>query len=581
MFVILDIVEFHENYNLTDIVTPIKVDRLESLLKESLYNAEKIEYLCDGFRNGFHLGYNGPERRQDRSENIPLNVGTKTELWNKVMKEVKLKCYAGPFETIPFDDYMQSPIGLVPKAGNQTRQIFHLSYDFGLEDRQKSFNFHTPDHLCKVKYNDLDHAVETCLSLVGKGSTKPIYFAKTDLKSAFRTVPGMPRLFKFLTMKCQHPINNKWYFFSDKCLPFGSAISCAIFNDFSNCLKHLIEHRLGITFRVTNYLDDFLFIADSEQECNAMVREFLVLCEEIGCPIAEDKTQWASVKIVFLGIGLDGERHMLTIPEDKRLKALNAVTHLINKKKATIREVQCLTGTLNFLHKAIVPGRTFTRSMYVPLKSKNGKKLPQHYHVQLPALFREDCKIWVQFLQNSGSSRICRPFVDWSATWDTNTLDFYTDASKNKSLGLGCVFGPFYTWKKWEPGFIERCNPSIAFLEFYALCVGIFTWAKSLQNMRIEIFCDNTSVRDIVNSMTTNCPKCLSLMKLLILDNMIHNRHIKVTYIESAKNERADALSRLDLNRFFNASPLSRSVQPSPISQKLWPLSTLWEQLKV
>ena len=45
------------------------------------------------------------------------------------MKEVKLKRFAGPFESSPFEDFIQSPVGLVPKDnGKDTRLIFHLSY---------------------------------------------------------------------------------------------------------------------------------------------------------------------------------------------------------------------------------------------------------------------------------------------------------------------------------------------------------------------------------------------------------------------------------------------------------------------
>ena len=82
------------------------------------------------------------------------------------MKEVKLKRVAGPFHNAPpFDNFIQSPIGLVPKAGgDQTRLIFHLSYDFKQEDL-KSINFYSPREICSVKYKDLDHAVQTYLEL--------------------------------------------------------------------------------------------------------------------------------------------------------------------------------------------------------------------------------------------------------------------------------------------------------------------------------------------------------------------------------------------------------------------------------
>ena len=163
----------------------MNVDRLEELLITSNYDAMETKYLVEGFRNGFDLEYQSPTNRQDRSNNIPFRkVGNKQELWDKLMKEVKLKRYVEPFEEIPFKNFIQSPIGLVPKAGNKTRLIFHLSFDFQ-GDNNKSVNHYTPEDLCHVKYNDLDVAVKMCLA---KGN-KIIFSANTDLSSAFRMVP--------------------------------------------------------------------------------------------------------------------------------------------------------------------------------------------------------------------------------------------------------------------------------------------------------------------------------------------------------------------------------------------------------
>ena len=45
------------------------------------------------------------------------------------MKEVELGSYARPFDEPPFEYYVESPIGLVPKdKGQKTRLIFYLSY---------------------------------------------------------------------------------------------------------------------------------------------------------------------------------------------------------------------------------------------------------------------------------------------------------------------------------------------------------------------------------------------------------------------------------------------------------------------
>ena len=163
--------EFYENYNLTDIVTPIDCEMLTDLLIESSYDPTEIQFLKEGFTNGFDIGYNGPKHRESRANNLPFHIGNPTILWNKLMKEVKLKWVAGPFLTVPYQNYIQSPIGLVPKdSGHQTRLIFHLSYNF--DDGNGSVNHHKLRHKCTVTYKDLDHAVASCLRVKKAGQNR-------------------------------------------------------------------------------------------------------------------------------------------------------------------------------------------------------------------------------------------------------------------------------------------------------------------------------------------------------------------------------------------------------------------------
>ena len=149
---------YYENFDLESIVSPVKVGRFIQLLRKAKYDPIEIEFLENGLTNGFSLEYEGPTNRQSMSRNIPLTVGNKTELWNKLMKEVKAKRVAGPFNKVPFEHFAQSPIGLVPKANDQTRLIFHLSYNFK-SDGLKSINHFIPKEKCMVKYRDLDYAV--------------------------------------------------------------------------------------------------------------------------------------------------------------------------------------------------------------------------------------------------------------------------------------------------------------------------------------------------------------------------------------------------------------------------------------
>ena len=118
-----------------------------------------------------------------------------------------------------------------------------------------------------------------------KREKKVVFAGKSDLKSAFRILGLSPGSWPWLIFIAQDPISKKWMFFVDKCLPFGASISCALFQRFSDALCYLIEYRTNSPKQVTNYLDDFLFLALSILSCNHKINEFLSLCKELNVPL--------------------------------------------------------------------------------------------------------------------------------------------------------------------------------------------------------------------------------------------------------------------------------------------------------
>ena len=98
---------WYKNFNLQDIVTPVRCEEFKNMLIQANYNSEKTQKLYRGFKNGFSLGYQEKQKVRITSYNLALRVGNITELWNKVMKEVKDCRYAGPFENPPFDYFIQ------------------------------------------------------------------------------------------------------------------------------------------------------------------------------------------------------------------------------------------------------------------------------------------------------------------------------------------------------------------------------------------------------------------------------------------------------------------------------------------
>ena len=140
-----------------------------------------------------------------------------------------------------------------------------------------------------------------------------VFAGKTDVQSAFRLLPLLKRCWKWLVMKAQDPTSGEWRYFVDKCLPFGASISCALFQEFSDTSWHIVVTKTNSRELIMNYLDDYLFVALTIIRCNYLIKVFFKICQQVGVPIAAEKTEWATELIIFLGILLDGRNLRLAI----------------------------------------------------------------------------------------------------------------------------------------------------------------------------------------------------------------------------------------------------------------------------
>ena len=334
----------------------------------------------------------------------------------------------------------------------------------------------------------------------------------------------------------------------------------------------------------TNYLDDFLFLALTIGVCNERIQRFLDLCSGLNIPVADDKTEWGCEVIVFLGILLDGRTYRLGVPLNKREKAIKLLKLMLDKKKATVKQLQALCGYLNFLGKAIFPGRTFTRRMYAKFGfERNGTIRPQsilrpYHHVRLDNEFKQDCRTWLEFLQGELSKVVSRPVVDLLGHELTSEeICFYSDASGSVKLGYGCILNTKWLQGFWDSDFMKENNPSIEFLELYALAAGLITWQNQpiLNNCRVTIFCDNTAVVQMINTMASSCPNCMNLLRVITLSGLRTNRRVYAKYVDTKSNYLADSLSRGQWTRFRQLGPQMNLIGDT-VSEEMNPIQKFW-----
>ena len=71
-----------------------------------------------------------------------------------------------------------------------------------------------------------------------------------------------------------------------------------------------------------------------------------MLCEQLGVPIAPDKTEGPSTSITYLGFILDTERLELRLPQEKLCKIRGQLESWRDRKFSTKRDLLSLVGVL-------------------------------------------------------------------------------------------------------------------------------------------------------------------------------------------------------------------------------------------
>ena len=182
---------------------------------------------------------------------------------------------------------------------------------------------------------------------LGKGAL----LAKADIKSAFRLLPVSKLDFKLLGFEFE----GSFYF--DKALPFGCSISCATFESFACFLQWAVQTNCT-SGEIEHYLDDFIFGGErNTDQCKLMMESFFQTSSNFGIPLAEEKIEGPTTVLIFLGLEIDSVLMQVRIPLEK-IKVLVEQIQLIlqHKHSVTLKELQSLLGSLNFMCRAIMPG---------------------------------------------------------------------------------------------------------------------------------------------------------------------------------------------------------------------------------
>ena len=171
-------------------------------------------------------------------------------------------------------------------------------------------------------------------------------------------------------------------------------------------------------------------------------------------------------------------------------------------------------------------------------------------------------RTWLAFLSNFNGSSF---FLN--RNWITNSsLQLYTDAFG--SLGYGAVFGDQWFYGPWRDSWKSL---NIAVLEFYPIVLSVIIWGHLMRNQRITFFTDNEALVHVINKKSCRDGFLMSFVRRLVLVCLQNNILFRAQHVSGIKNDLADSLSRLQIQRFRSLAPAYMQLSPVPIPTVLQP----------
>ncbi len=353
------------------------------------------------------------------------------------------------------------------------------------------------------------------------------WFAAIDLKDAYFHVSILPRHRPFL----RFAFEGRAYQY--KVLPFGLSLSPRVFTKVAEAALVPLREQ-GV--RILNYLDDWLILAQSQDQLCEHRDMVLSHLSQLGLQVNWEKSKLSPVqRISFLGMELDSVSQTARLTQERAQSVLNCLNTFKNRTAAPLKQFQRLLG-----HMAAAAAVT-------PLGLLHMRPLQHWLHGRVP-----------RWAWQSGTLRVqvtpaCRQtFTPWS---DLSFLRagvpleqvsrhavVYTDAS---AKGWGATFNGHAVSGVWTD---PQLHWHINCLELLAVHLALNRLKRRLRGEHVLVRTDNMATVAYINRQGGLRSRRMSqLARHLLLWSRKHLRSLRAIHIPGLLNRTADELSRAAL----------------------------------
>ncbi len=405
-------------------------------------------------------------------------------------------------------------MGVIPKPDGGVRLIHDCSRPFG----------NAVNDFCTSDWHQRFAKVDDAAAFM----TENCWFAKVDLKSAYRSVGISPRSQRVTGFKWN--LDGNTVYLRDAKLPFGAKLSPGIFHRLTQAVKRMMA-RKGYDLLVV-YLDDFLIVSQSRDQCAEALRCLIQLLRKLGFAIHWGKVVDPTRRLTFLGIELDSRSMQLRLPRQKLDAMKQELREFLLRKRATKRQMQSIAGRLSWAAGVVKGGRVFLRRIFNKIRTlKHGS-----HKALLTVDIRQDLIWWSNFLD---------VFNGRSMLLDKTPIDcVFTDACNDAAGGS---YGSDWFYCNWGIDSPQAHSLHINEKEVLAVVLAANRWAPLWTNKRVVIYSDNSVTVASINKGTSRNAIVMQCLREFFWLSATYNFHLTARHIPGVQNFVADSASRLHM----------------------------------
>ena len=358
------------------------------------------------------------------------------------------------------------------------------------------------------------------LGKVAKSLSPGRWAVKLDLKDAYLHIRLSLEIIKYFGFALGERI------FAFLVLPFGLSPAPWIFTRVLKPVKKALR-RLGIW--ITSFLDDFLIVGRSQQECLEHARISIGLLQRLGFRINWGKSVLVpQQRLEYLGVVLDLEKMTFSLPREKVERVLSLV---LSSEAPFLKrfELESLVGFLNFATAFLPLGKLWMKPL---LAWVNSHSTPLNRQERIPTdeALREALLPWADraFLESSVPMQLGCP-----------SLVLMTDASR---WGWGGVLAPHQVCGAWDSA--QRAL-SMNWLELKAVHLSLLHFLPLLKGRCISLRADNTTALACIKRQgSLRSPELWSLSREILTLAWNSNIVLVPRHLRGVLNVLADKASR-------------------------------------